>query len=91
LFVPQFSPYIIAGGRFQPVDWIRAFAAANVQWMMITENLDIVPYGISGGVEIGRSVFVSLSGWVGRAESVEAKFAGTGMLSVGLHTTKVAH
>lgn len=88
-FIPQFSPYLIAGGTFQPVDWLRVFAAANVHWMMISEDLDIVPYGISGGLEIGRSVFVSLSGWVGRAESIESQFAGSGMLSVGLHPTEV--
>jgi hypothetical protein len=87
--VPQFSPYIVAGGTFQPVDWLRAFAAANLHWMMLADGRNITPYGLSGGVEVGRTFFVSLSGSVGRAESIESKFAGTGMFSIGLHTTEV--
>lgn len=88
-FVPQFSPYLMAGGTFQPVDWLRAFAAANLNLMMLADGRDIGTYGLSGGVEIGRTIFFSLSGWVGRAESIESKFAGTGMLSIGVHATEV--
>lgn len=88
-FVPQFSPYLVAGGTFQPIDWLRAFAAANVQVMMLSDGRNIVPYGLTGGVEVGRSVFFSLSGWIGRGESIEPTFAGTGMLSLGLHLTEV--
>lgn len=87
--VPRFSPYVVAGGTYDLLEWLRAYAAADVHWMIAADGRDVVPFGLSGGIELGRNYFVSLGGWVGRAESVEWKAAATGMLSFGIHMNEV--
>ena len=87
--VPRLAPYIVAGGTVDIVEWFRAYAAVDLHLMVAADSRYVVPFGLSGGIEIGRSYFVSLGGWVGRAESVELKAAATGLLSLGIHTSEV--
>jgi hypothetical protein len=87
--VPRVGPYVVAGGTVELVEWFRAYAALDVHLMIAADGRHVVPFGLSGGIEIGRSYFVSLGGWVGRAESVELKPAATGLLSLGIHLNEV--
>jgi len=87
--VPRFSPYLVAGGTYDLLDWLRVYSAADVFLMIAADGRNVVPFGLSGGIEMGRNYFVSIGGWVGRAESVELKAAATGMLSFGIHMNEV--
>lgn len=87
--IPRFSPYLVAGGTYDVLEWLRAYAAADVHYMIAADGRDVVPFGLSGGIEIGRNYFAALGGWVGRTESVDLKWGATGMLSLGIHMNEV--
>ncbi len=89
--VPRFRPYVVAGGTYDLLEWLRAYAAIDAHLMIAQDpERDVLPFGLSGGIELGRNYFVSIGGWVGRAESVELKAAATGMLSFGIHVNEVS-
>ena len=88
---PGVQPYFLGGGTYDLVDWLRVYGALDLHVLAtLGDGQMVVPYGFSGGLEAGRTVFVSLSGWVGRAETVETKFAATGTLSLGFHLDEAA-
>lgn len=87
--IPRFAPYAVAGGTFDAFDWFRAYAAVDVHLLIAADERDVVPFGFSGGIELGRDYFATLGGWVGRAESVAWTWGATGMLSLGIHTGEV--
>lgn len=87
--VPRFAPYVLAGGTYDVANWMRAYAVADVHWMIMRDKRDVFPFGLSAGFEVGRNYFAALGGWVGRAESFESKWGAVGMLSFGIHTVEV--
>jgi len=86
--LPTVHPYVLMGGSYDVLAWMRAYAVAEAHVLVSVGVGDaravVVPFGLTAGVEMGGPVFVSLAGWVGRAESVTWQATGGGTLSVGL-------
>lgn len=88
--IPRLTPYLLAGGTYDVTDWARLYAFADVHWMIMRDKKkDVFPFGLSGGIEVGRNYFASLGGWVGRTENFESKWGAAGMLSLGIHMVEV--
>ncbi|MDI3290121.1 FecR domain-containing protein [Polyangium sp. 15x6] len=83
--IPWVQPYLLIGATYDPLHWLRAYVVADAHVLAtIGQNgTVVVPYGLMAGVEAGGSVFLALSAWVGRAESVTWQAAGTVTGSLG--------
>ncbi|WP_170319805.1 FecR domain-containing protein [Polyangium spumosum] len=83
--IPWVQPYLLIGATYDPLRWLRAYVVADAHVLATigTFRSVVVPYGLTAGVEAGGSVFLTLSGWIGRAESVTWQAAGTVTGSLG--------
>ena len=83
--IPWVQPYLLVGATYDPLRWLRAYVVADAHVLATVGPLGsvVVPYGLTAGVEAGGPVFVALSGWIGRAESVTWQAAGTVTGSLG--------
>ena len=83
--IPWVQPYALIGITYDPFSWMRTYIVADAHVLATIGEVGavVVPYGLTAGVEAGGSVFLALSGWIGRAESVTWQAAGTVTGSLG--------